>query len=77
LWLAEVLGLDEPGVVAVYVGDDETDEDAFRAVRDRGLGVVVRGEADERSTAARYALRDTTEVRVFLDGLAAGFGPVP
>jgi trehalose-phosphatase len=73
-WLLEVLGLDEPGVVPVYVGDDETDEDAFRAVRNRGVGVVVRGEADERPTAARYALRDTTEVREFLDGLTAGFG---
>jgi alpha,alpha-trehalase len=77
LWLLEVLRLDEPGVIPVYVGDDETDEDAFRAVRDRGLGVVVRGEADERPTAARYALRDTTEVRAFLGGLAAGFGQAP
>lgn len=77
LWLVEVLDLDEPGVIAVYLGDDETDEDAFRAVRDRGLGVVVRGEADERPTAARYALRDTTEVRAFLDRLAEGFEPAP
>jgi trehalose-phosphatase len=77
LWLAEVLGLDDASVIAVYLGDDETDEDAFRAVRNRGLGVVVRGEDDERPTTARYALRDTTEVRAFLELLAEGFGPAP
>ena len=44
LRLMSVLGLDRDDVVPVYVGDDLTDEDAFIAfVRDRGLGVVVRG----------------------------------
>ena len=54
-------------VLPVYVGDDETDEDAFRAVRDRGLGVVVRGEGDDRPTLARYTLRDTVEARAFVE----------
>jgi trehalose-phosphatase len=52
----------------VYVGDDETDEDAFRAIADRGIGVVV-GE-EHRPTRARYALADPDEVRNFLDRLA-------
>jgi alpha,alpha-trehalase len=66
LWLLDVLELG-PDVLPVYVGDDETDEDAFRAVRERGLGVVVRGEGDDRATLARYALRDTEESRAFVE----------
>lgn len=48
----------------VYVGDDLTDEDAFRAIRGRGIGVVVRGE--DRPTYADYSLEDTEAVVVFL-----------
>ena len=66
LWLLDVLELG-PDVLPVYVGDDETDEDAFRAVRDRGIGVVVRGEGDDRPTLARYTLRDTEEARAFVE----------
>ncbi|HSJ83572.1 MAG TPA: trehalose-phosphatase [Acidimicrobiia bacterium] len=67
LWLLEVLELGED-VIPVYVGDDETDEDAFRALADRGIGVVV-GE-EHRPTRARYALADPDEVRDFLSRLA-------
>jgi trehalose-phosphatase len=69
-WLLEVLGLDRVDVLPLYIGDDETDEDAFRAIRDRGLGIVVRGESDERPTAARYRLENPGEVARFLDELA-------
>jgi trehalose 6-phosphate phosphatase len=70
-WLLDVLGLEGEDVLPVYVGDDETDEDAFRVVRSGGLGVVVRGERDDRPTLARYALRDTEETRAFLDLIVA------
>lgn len=68
LWLLETLGLDHPGVVPVYVGDDATDEDAFRALAGRGLGVVVLDVP--RPTAARYSLQNVHEVQVFLERLA-------
>jgi hypothetical protein len=35
------------------------------------MGIVVRGEGDERPTDADYALRDTEETRRFLDLLAS------
>jgi alpha,alpha-trehalase len=70
-WLLGVLGLDGGDVLALYIGDDETDEDAFRAIRDRGLGIVVRGESDQRPTAARYQLGHPGEVARFLDELAS------
>jgi len=55
--------------VPIYVGDDVTDEDAFRALRGVGLGVVVEGEED-RGTWADYSLPDPDAVRHFLDTLA-------
>lgn len=66
LHLLEVLGLDGDEVFSLYVGDDLTDEDAFRALPSGGMGVVVKGERDNRPTAARYALRDPDEVCEFL-----------
>ncbi|MFQ5846975.1 MAG: trehalose-phosphatase [Candidatus Methylomirabilales bacterium] len=60
LWLLQALGLDTTAVLPLYVGDDLTDEDAFRALKDIGIGVVV-GE-DSRRTIARYALRNPDEV---------------
>src|SRR5215469_5850578 len=47
-----------------YLGDDETDEDAFNAVADRGLRVLVRPEW--RETAADIWLKPPAELLVFL-----------
>jgi alpha,alpha-trehalase len=69
LWLLEELELDRPDVLPLYIGDDATDEDAFRVLRDRGVGIVVGEET--RSTAARYTLADPEEVREFLQALAS------
>ncbi len=74
-WFLETLGLDRDGVVPLYIGDDVTDEDAFEAVHDDGISIVVRGEDDERPTSAHYSLADTEEVRRFLEQLLAITGP--
>lgn len=53
---------------AVYVGDDVTDEDAFRVLEpDTGLSVVVA--EDERESAAEFRLLDVPAVRALLEGL--------
>jgi trehalose-phosphatase len=57
--------LDKPGALAIYVGDDHTDEDAFAALPD-GITIRVGGSGE---TAARYTLADTAEVRRFLEWL--------
>ena len=67
------LGLDREDVVPIYLGDDITDEDAFEALKGRGIGVFV-GRADDpevagRTTYADYALESTEEVETFLDDL--------
>jgi trehalose 6-phosphate phosphatase len=69
LSLLDLLGLPED-VVPIYVGDDETDEDAFRAIQPGGIGVIVRGEGDDRVTAASYSLSSPEEVRELLELLA-------
>ncbi len=51
-----------PDAVAVYIGDDRTDEDAFAALRD---GITVR-VGEPQPTAAEYHLRDPLEVQQFL-----------
>ena len=53
-----------PGTLAVYVGDDLTDEDAFDAVRDRGFGLRV-GDPGGVTHATAW-LGDTEEVAEFL-----------
>jgi trehalose 6-phosphate phosphatase len=70
LWLLDALHADaaERGVLPLYIGDDVTDEDAFRAIEDRGIGILVAEEP--RETAAAYSLRDPEEVRGFLGLLA-------
>jgi trehalose-phosphatase len=62
--LMKTLELDQDDVLPFYIGDDVTDEDAFRALRGRGIGIVVREEPYE--TAASYSLKDPEEVRAFL-----------
>jgi len=58
------------GVAAAYLGDDQTDENAFRAIKGRGLGVLVRPEP--RPTLADVWLRPPDELGRFLrDWLAA------
>jgi trehalose 6-phosphate phosphatase len=62
--LSEMLRRESARTLAVYVGDDETDEDAFRVIRGRGLGIKVGGMA--MRTAARGRLTDCEAVRDFL-----------
>jgi trehalose-phosphatase len=69
LWLLEKLGLERRNAHPIYIGDDRTDEDAFRALEQRGVGILVSEQP--RPTAARYSLRNPTEVERFLHELVA------
>jgi trehalose 6-phosphate phosphatase len=58
------------GTAAAYLGDDQTDENAFRAIKGRGLGVLVRSEL--RDSIADAWLRPPEELVHFLrDWLSA------
>jgi trehalose-phosphatase len=67
LWLMEALELDTADVVPLFIGDDTTDEDAFRALEDRGIGIAVTELP--RPTAARYSLQTVEEVGWLLQRL--------
>lgn len=54
----------EPGIPIAYLGDDQTDEDAFRVVQSQGLGILVRPEW--RETSAEAWLRPPGELVNFL-----------
>ena len=73
LWLLHALGLDEAGVVPCYLGDDVTDRDAFKALRGKGISILV--SEHPLPTCADYRLSDPSEVRIFLDELATMLGP--
>lgn len=59
-----VLAESSSACIAAYLGDDITDEDAFRAIKGRGLAVLVR--ADPRETLADLRLRPPRELIAFL-----------
>ena len=78
LWLLDALGLGGPDALPLYLGDDTTDEDAFRALAGRpggGVGILV-AEAP-RPSAASYRLSCPGEVRELLERLAARPGGSP
>lgn len=64
LFLLQTLKLDREEVLPFYIGDDVTDEDAFRTLKGRGITIMVQDRPQE--TAADYTLKDPHEVRQFL-----------
>jgi trehalose-phosphatase len=60
----------------IFIGDDRTDEDAFRALRDRGDGVIV-ASMPPPDTAATAFLRSTAEVVTLLEELAEDLAVKP
>jgi alpha,alpha-trehalase len=66
LWLLETLDLK---VLPIFIGDDRTDEDAFRALEKRGVGILISEQP--QVTAASYRLNNPEEVERFLRELIA------
>ncbi|MFW5773428.1 MAG: trehalose-phosphatase [Tangfeifania sp.] len=69
LWIMKKLGVDDTSkFVPIYIGDDVTDEDAFRSISKIGVGILVGTHGQE--TAAKYRLDDVPDVQSFLNRLA-------
>jgi trehalose-phosphatase len=71
-WIVERMCISRSaaGMLLVYIGDDETDEDAFQALGAAGLGILVG--CDRLSSAAHYyveSVEQTTQFLAMLNGL--------
>jgi trehalose 6-phosphate phosphatase len=68
-WILEKLNLtDKNKYIPIYIGDDVTDEDAYKVLKDWGMGIQVGPGAT--NSAARYRLRNVYQVRMLLKDLA-------
>ncbi|XP_050365898.1 probable trehalose-phosphate phosphatase J [Argentina anserina] len=56
-------------VFPVYIGDDRTDEDAFKVLRERGQGFGILVSKIPKETNANYSLQEPAEVMDFLQRL--------
>ncbi|OEL26729.1 putative trehalose-phosphate phosphatase 8 [Dichanthelium oligosanthes] len=68
-FLLRSLGFDDDDgsdVLPVYIGDDRTDEDAFKVLKKRGQGLGILVSKCPKETDASYSLQDPTEVMEFL-----------
>lgn len=66
-FLLESLGFANcSNVFPVYIGDDRTDEDAFKILRDRGQGFGILVSKFPKDTSASYYLQEPDEVMDFL-----------
>ena len=66
--LLDTLGMTGDDTIAVFIGDDITDEAAFRELRQPNVSIIVVD--DDRATAADYSLTDVDDVREFLAWLS-------
>nr|POF04927.1 putative trehalose-phosphate phosphatase 3 [Quercus suber] len=70
-YLLDTLGFENSSnVLPIYIGDDKTDEDAFKMIKSIGRGFPVAVSTTPKETEALYSLRDPTEVMSFLILLA-------
>nr|GMC66965.1 probable trehalose-phosphate phosphatase 3 isoform X3 [Ipomoea batatas]GMD81104.1 probable trehalose-phosphate phosphatase 3 isoform X3 [Ipomoea batatas] len=72
LYLLEALGFSDStnNVFPFYIGDDKTDEDAFKVLKSRAQGCPIIVSSVPKETMASYSLRDPLEVLAFLNRLA-------
>ncbi|XP_009626608.1 putative trehalose-phosphate phosphatase F [Nicotiana tabacum] len=70
-FLLESLGFSNSNdVLPIYIGDDSTDEDAFKALRGKYQGYGILVSTIPKESNAFFSLRDPSEVKEFLESLA-------
>ncbi|KAI4311665.1 hypothetical protein MLD38_036543 [Melastoma candidum] len=61
---------DKADVLPIYIGDDRSDEDAFKFLRERKCGIGILVSSVPKETKASYSLKDPPEVTEFLKAIA-------
>ncbi|MFO7828720.1 MAG: trehalose-phosphatase [Bacteroidales bacterium] len=70
-WMLNMPELKEKENIApIYIGDDITDENAFKEIENDGIGILVGFHDDVENTRARYSLKNVYQVKLFLEMLA-------
>ncbi|MCK5215683.1 MAG: trehalose-phosphatase [Candidatus Omnitrophica bacterium] len=64
-WIMDYLQFDKGKHFPIYIGDDTTDEDAFRVLKDNGFGILVAEHV--RASEAAYMIQNTDEVKTVLE----------
>lgn len=67
LWLLARWKFVLKDMLPIYLGDDVSDEDAFKALKNKGITIFVGGPKDSN---AQYYLKNTQEVTDFLNRIA-------
>lgn len=65
IFLRERLSTNDTNIIPIYIGDDETDEDAFKETNNKN-GMTIR-VGESRETAAHYYVNDTEEIVKLLE----------
>ncbi|VAH27817.1 unnamed protein product [Triticum turgidum subsp. durum] len=61
-------------VFPIYIGDDRTDEDAFKVLQNMGQGIGILVTKFPKDTSASYSLREPAEVKEFMRKLVKSNG---
>lgn len=64
IWIMQALGLSWDEYSVIYIGDDTTDEDAFRAIRTRGAGILVSKE--NKPSSADFRVSSVQDIKKLL-----------
>jgi trehalose-phosphatase len=66
LWFLKKFSKKAKKIIPIYIGDDTTDEDAFKALSNKGITIRVGKKPD---TLAQYFIKDVHQVYKFLHEL--------
>ncbi len=65
MWVMKALNISWDTHNVIYIGDDTTDENAFRILKTRGIGILVA--AKPAASFADFSVSSTDEVKKLFD----------
>jgi trehalose 6-phosphate phosphatase len=56
-----IAGIGNDKVLPIYIGDDRTDEDAFKFLREKNIGYEILVSSTTKERMAAFSLRDSSK----------------